>query len=128
MPMGAMAIWNGAMPAGTTAKDLALGIIHQIGTDGGTRHVIEYRGEAIRRLSMEARMTLCNMSIESGARAGMIAPDETTFAYLKGRPNVPSGAEWERAVAHWRTLATDDNAQFEQTVDFDCSTLEPFVT
>jgi 3-isopropylmalate/(R)-2-methylmalate dehydratase large subunit len=116
------------MPQGTTAKDLALAIIHQIGTDGGTGHVIEYRGDAVRSLSMEGRMTLCNMSIESGARAGMIAPDDTTFVYLKGKPNAPSGAEWDRAVAYWRTLATDDGAQFDQSVDFDCAKLEPFVT
>jgi 3-isopropylmalate/(R)-2-methylmalate dehydratase large subunit len=119
---------HGDMPKGTTAKDLALAIIHYIGTDGGTQHVIEYRGDAVRALSMEARMSLCNMSIESGARAGMIAPDDTTFAYLKGRPNAPSGAEWERSVAYWQTLATDDGAAFDHTIDFDCKNLEPFVT
>ena len=119
---------RGEMPRGTTAKDLALAIIHQIGTDGGTQHVIEYRGEAVRRLSMEGRMTLCNMSIESGARAGMVAPDDKTFAYLKGRPNAPAGKDRERALDYWRTLATDDGAQFERTIDFDCAKLEPFVT
>lgn len=119
---------RGAMPKGTTAKDLALGIIHQIGTDGGTGYVIEYRGDAVRALSMEGRMTLCNMSIESGARAGMVSPDETTFAYLRSTPNAPKGEAWDKAVAYWRTLATDEGATFDCTIDFDCSRLEPFVT
>ena len=95
---------------GVTAKDLALGIIGQIGTDGATGHVIEYAGEAVRALSMEGRMTLCNMSIEAGARAGMVAPDETTFAYVQGKRFAPQGADWERAVDHWRTLSSDDGA------------------
>lgn len=119
---------KGDLPRGTTAKDLALGIIHQIGTDGGTGHVIEYAGEAVRELSMEGRMTLCNMSIESGARAGMVAPDETTFAYLKDRPHAPKGEKWEQAVAYWRTLPSDPTARFDQVVEFDASKLEPWVT
>ncbi len=119
---------RGGMPAGTTAKDLALGIIHQIGTDGGTGCVIEYCGDAVRALSMEGRMTLCNMSIESGARAGMVAPDETTFAYLKNTPNAPKASAWDKAVAYWRTLPSDEEAIYDRTVDFDCGKLEPFVT
>lgn len=119
---------KGELPAGTTAKDLALGIIHQIGTDGGTGCVIEYAGNAVRRLSMEGRMTLCNMSIESGARAGMVAPDETTFTYLKGRPYAPAGEKWEQAVAHWRTLQGDPGAEFDVVIEFDAAKLEPFVT
>src|SRR5690606_32139565 len=95
---------DGQLPAGVDAKDLILAIIGEIGVSGGTGHVIEYRGTAIEALSMEARMTVCNMSIEAGARAGMIAPDDTTFAYLQGRPWAPQGAEWERAVQYWRTL------------------------
>jgi 3-isopropylmalate/(R)-2-methylmalate dehydratase large subunit len=119
---------EGALPAGVSAKDLILAIIGRIGTGGGQGHVIEYRGEAIRGLSMEGRMTVCNMSIEAGARAGMIAPDETTFAYLKGRPHAPTGADWEAAVAHWRTLATDDDATFDKEVVIDATTLSPYVT
>ncbi len=119
---------KGDLPKGTTAKDLALGIIHQIGTDGGTGCVIEYAGEAVRKLSMEGRMTLCNMSIESGARAGMVAPDETTFAYLKGRPNVPKGELWEQAVTYWRSLPSDAGASFDVVVEFDATKLEPWVT
>ena len=119
---------NGAVPKGLTAKDIALAIIHQIGTDGGTGYVIEYAGEAIRSLSMEGRMTLCNMAIESGARAGMVAPDETTYAYLKGRPHAPKGEQWERAVAYWRTLPSDPGAKFDRVVEFDASTLQPWVT
>ncbi len=119
---------RGGMPAGTTAKDLALGIIHQIGTDGGPGFVIEYSGDAVRALSMEGRMTLCNMSIESGARAGMVAPDETTFAYLKNTPNAPKASAWDKAVAYWRTLPSDEEAIYDRTVDFDCGKLEPFVT
>jgi len=119
---------NGSLPAGTTAKDLALAIIHRIGTDGGTGSVIEYAGQAITDLSIEGRMTLCNMSIESGARAGMIAPDEKTFEYLNGRPNAPKGDKWESAVAHWRTLTTDADATFDQTVEFDATEIEPYVT
>ncbi|HEX8843223.1 MAG TPA: 3-isopropylmalate dehydratase large subunit [Pyrinomonadaceae bacterium] len=119
---------SGSLPAGVTAKDLALAIIGQIGTDGATGHVIEYAGEAISALSMEGRMTLCNMSIEAGARAGMIAPDETTFAYLEGRRFSPRGALWDEALAYWRTLHTDEGAQFDQTVEIDASALAPFVT
>ncbi len=119
---------NGAVPKGLTAKDVALAIIHQIGTDGGTGYVIEYAGEAIRSLSMEGRMTLCNMAIESGARAGMVAPDETTYAYLKGRPHAPKGEQWERAVAYWRTLPSDPDAKFDRVVEFDASKLQPWVT
>jgi 3-isopropylmalate/(R)-2-methylmalate dehydratase large subunit len=119
---------TGTLPEGVTAKDLALGIIGQIGTDGATGCVIEYAGEAVRALSMEGRMTLCNMSIEAGARAGMIAPDETTFAYLKGRRFAPSGEQWEEAVAHWRTFVSDDDAAFDRVVQIDASQLEPFVT
>ncbi len=119
---------HGQLPNGVTAKDLALGIIGQIGTDGATGHVIEYAGEAVRSLSMEGRMTLCNMSIEAGAKAGMIAPDETTFAYLKGRRFVPSGTAWNEALAQWRKLPSDENAVFDRTVEIDASTLEPFVT
>ncbi len=118
----------GALPAGVTAKDLALGIIHQIGTDGGSGCAIEYAGPAIRALSMEGRMTLCNMSIESGARAGMVAPDETTFAYIKGRAYAPKGDRWEKAVAYWRTLPSDPGARFDRVVDFDASALQPWVT
>jgi 3-isopropylmalate/(R)-2-methylmalate dehydratase large subunit len=110
------------------AKDLALGIIGQIGTDGATGHVIEYAGEAVRGLSMEGRMTLCNMSIEAGARAGMIAPDETTFAYVKGRRFAPQGREWESAVEQWRSLPTDDGARFDKMVQIDAVGLSPFVT
>jgi len=119
---------TGALPEGVTAKDLALGLIGKIGTDGATGYAIEYTGEAVRALSMEGRMTLCNMSIEAGARAGMIAPDETTFAYLKGRRFAPSGERWEKTLDHWRTFASDDDAVFDTTVTIDASRLEPFVT
>ena len=119
---------SGDLPMGTTAKDLALAIIHQIGTDGGTGYVIEYAGKAISHLSVEGRMTLCNMSIESGARAGMIAPDDKTFEYLRGRPNSPSGSRWDAAVDYWRTLATDAGARFDRTVEVDASKIEPYVT
>src|SRR5579875_3150977 len=105
---------EGELPHGVTAKDIILGIIGRIGTDGATGHVIEYAGSAIRSLSMEGRMTICNMSIEAGARAGMIAPDETTFAYLKGRRFVPKGAEWDKAVAEWSELKTDPGAKFDR--------------
>src|SRR5437763_6228371 len=115
-----------ALPEGVTAKDLALGIIGQIGTDGAAGHVIEYAGEAVRGLSMEGRMTLCNMSIEAGARAGMVAPDETTFAYVKGRRFAPR--EWEHASAHWRSLASDPGARYDKVVEIDASKLAPFVT
>jgi 3-isopropylmalate/(R)-2-methylmalate dehydratase large subunit len=119
---------HGSLPEGVTAKDLALGIIGQIGTDGGAGHVIEYAGEAVRSLSMEGRMTLCNMSIEAGARAGMIAADETTFAYLQGRRFAPKGEAWTAALAYWRTLSSDRDADFDRRVQLDASTLEPHVT
>ena len=120
---------RGRLADGVTAKDLALGIIGQIGTDGATGHVIEYAGPAaVRALSMEGRMTLCNMSIEAGARAGMVAPDETTFAYVKGKRFVPQGAEWEKAIAYWRSLPTDDGATFDKVVEIDGAQLCPFVT
>ena len=128
-PFKTMAInVEGALPQGVTAKDVILAIIAKIGTGGGQGYVLEYRGAAIRALSMEGRMTICNMSIEAGARAGMVAPDETTFAYLKDRPHAPTGAEWDAAVAYWRTLATDDDAVFDAEVTIDASTLSPFVT
>jgi len=119
---------DGALPEGVTAKDLILAIIAEIGTGGGQGYVLEYRGEAVRALSMEGRMTVCNMSIEAGARAGMIAPDETTFDYLKGRPHAPKGADWDAAVAYWRTLATDEDAVFDREVVIDAAALTPFVT
>ena len=119
---------SGVLPEGVTAKDLALGIIGKIGTDGATGFVIEYAGEAVRALSMEGRMTLCNMSIEAGARAGMIAPDETTFAYLKGRRFAPAGDQWELGLKRWRMLASDDDAEFDRVIEIDASRLEPFVT
>jgi 3-isopropylmalate/(R)-2-methylmalate dehydratase large subunit len=119
---------NGELPYGVTAKDLILAIIARIGTGGGQGHIIEYRGEAIRALSMEGRMTVCNMSIEAGARAGMIAPDETTFAYLEGRPHAPQGADWEAAKEYWRSLRTDDDATFDREVVIDAAELTPFVT
>ena len=119
---------RGALPEAVTAKDLALGIIMQLGTDGATGHVIEYAGEAVQSLSMEGRMTLCNMSIEAGARAGIIAPDNTTFSYLEGRRFAPSGAAWEEALARWKTFRTDDDADFDQVVEIDSATLEPFVS
>src|SRR5678810_845987 len=119
---------TGALPEGVTAKDLALGIIGLIGTAGGTGHVIEYAGEAVRGLSMEGRMTVCNMSIEAGARAGMIAPDETTFAYLQGRRYAPQGAEWDKAVARWRELPSDAGAQYDKVIEIDAAKLSPFVT
>src|SRR6267142_928045 len=119
---------RGPLPEGVTAKDLALGIIGQIGTDGATGHVIEYAGEAVRGLSMEGRMTLCNMSIEAGARAGMIAPDETTFAYVQGRRFAPKGSDWEDAVASWRRLASDPGAKYDRVIEIDAASLAPFVT
>jgi 3-isopropylmalate/(R)-2-methylmalate dehydratase large subunit len=128
-PFRTMAITvDGALPEGVTAKDLILAVIARIGTGGGQGYVLEYRGEAVRALSMEARMTICNMSIEAGARAGMIAPDETTFAYIEGRPKAPSGRDWHDAVAYWRTLVTDDDAEFDAEVVIDASELTPFVT
>jgi len=119
---------SGSLPSGVTAKDLALGIIGRIGTDGATGHAIEYRGEAVSSLSMEGRMTLCNMSIEAGARAGMIAPDETTFAYLKDKPHAPHGELWTEALAYWRTLQSDEGAWFDRTVEIEAGELAPFVT
>ena len=119
---------RGSLPEGVTAKDLALGIIGKIGTDGATGYTIEYTGEVVRALSMEGRMTLCNMSIEAGARAGMIAPDETTFAYLKGRRFAPEGEAWDKAISHWKTLKSDDDAVFDRVIEIDASQLEPFVT
>ena len=119
---------NGKIPAGVTAKDIVLAIIGKIGTGGGTGCVIEYAGEAIEALSMEGRMTVCNMSIEAGARAGIIAPDEKTFEYLKGRPKAPKGAHWEQAVAYWRTLKSDPGAHFDHEVVLDASALPPLVT
>ena len=119
---------DGALPPGVYAKDVVLAIIGKIGVDGGTGHVIEYRGNAIRALDMEARMTICNMSIEGGARAGMIAPDDTTFDYLYGRERAPQGADWDAAVARWRGLCTDDGTRFDRTVSIDASSLTPMVT
>jgi 3-isopropylmalate/(R)-2-methylmalate dehydratase large subunit len=119
---------TGRLPAGVTPKDVVLAIIGRIGTAGGTGHVIEYAGEAIRGMSMEGRMTVCNMSIEAGARAGLIAPDETTFEYLKGRPMVPKGAAFEQAVAYWRGLPTDEGARFDREVTLDAAAIEPQVT
>ncbi len=119
---------EGALPAGVTAKDLVLAVIAQIGTGGGTGHVIEYRGEAIRALSMEGRMTVCNMSIEAGARAGLVAPDDTTFEYLRGRPHAPRDADWDAAVAYWRSLVTDADATFDHQVTLDATSLSPYVT
>ena len=119
---------DGALPFGTSSKDLILAIIGTLGTAGGTGHVIEYAGQAIRDLSMEARMTVCNMSIEAGARAGLIAPDETTFAYVEGRPMAPKGAAWEQALAHWRTLPSDDGARYDKEVTLDAAAIAPQVT
>ena len=119
---------SGQLPEGVTAKDLALGVIGKIGTDGATGHVIEYAGEVVRGLSMEARMTLCNMSIEAGARAAMVAPDETTFAYVKGRRFAPQGDAWDKSVAYWKTLTSDTGARFDKVLNIDAATLAPFVT
>jgi 3-isopropylmalate/(R)-2-methylmalate dehydratase large subunit len=119
---------DGDLPAGCSAKDLVLAIIGTIGTAGGTGHVIEYAGDAVRALSMEGRMTVCNMSIEAGARAGLIAPDETTFAYLKDRPMAPQGADFEKAVAHWRTLVSDPGAAYDKEVTLRADELVPYVT
>ena len=128
-PFKTMAVTvNGLLPEGVTAKDLILAVIAQIGTGGGQGYVIEYRGEGVRGLSMEGRMTLCNMSIEAGARAGMVAPDETTFSYLQGRDHAPKGADWDTAVSYWRTLATDSDATFDKEVVIEASELSPFVT
>ena len=118
----------GALPVGVTAKDLTLAVIGAIGTAGGTGHVIEYAGEAIRGLSMEGRMTVCNMSIEAGARAGLIAPDDVTFSYLEGRPMVPSGDLWEKAVAYWRTLPSDEGAEYDREITLEAARIAPQVT
>ena len=126
---GAMTITvEGGLPRGVSAKDVILAIIARIGTSGGVGKVLEYRGSAIRSLSMEGRMTVCNMSIEAGARAGMVAPDDTTFAFLEGRAHAPTGAAWERALEHWRSLATDDDARFDDEVVIDAATLRPQVS
>ena len=119
---------EGSLKEGTTAKDIILAVIAQIGTGGGQGYVLEYRGSAIRDLSMEARMTVCNMSIEAGARAGLFAPDEVTFEYLKGRPHAPQGADWEEAVQYWSTLVTDADAQFDKEITLKAEDVEPFVT
>ncbi|MET4050897.1 3-isopropylmalate/(R)-2-methylmalate dehydratase large subunit [Frigoribacterium sp. PvP054] len=128
-PFKTMAVTvEGTLRPGVTAKDIILAVIAQIGTGGGQGYVLEYRGSAIRSLSMEGRMTICNMSIEAGARAGMVAPDQTTYDYLQGRPHAPSGADWDEAVAYWDTLPTDDDAVFDAEIFLDADTLEPFVT
>ena len=119
---------NGSLPEGVTAKDLVLTLIAHTGTGGGQGYIVEYRGQAIEELSMEGRMTVCNMSIEWGAKAGMIAPDQTTFDYIEGKPEAPKGADWDAAVAHWRTLRTDDDAVFDEEIVLDASTMTPFVT
>jgi 3-isopropylmalate/(R)-2-methylmalate dehydratase large subunit len=119
---------DGKLPDGVTAKDITLAIIGETGTAGGTGHVLEYAGEAIRALSMEGRMTVCNMAIEGGARAGMVAPDEKTFAYVMGRPRAPKGADYDRAVAYWRTLFTDERAHFDKEVRLDAAKLPPIVS
>jgi 3-isopropylmalate/(R)-2-methylmalate dehydratase large subunit len=119
---------DGRLAAGVSAKDIILNLLSRIGVGGGTGHVFEYRGSAIEALSMEQRMTICNMSIEGGARAGLIAPDETTFEYLHGRPHAPQGVEWEAAIDRWRTLPTDDGAVFDRTITIDAGALEPMVT
>ena len=119
---------NGKLRPGVTAKDLILAIIGKIGVSGGTGHVIEYRGDTIRALDMDGRMTVCNMSIEAGARAGMIAPDETTYDYLRGRPRAPQGVEWDRAVERWKQLPTESGARFDKEVDIDGAALEPMIT
>ncbi|HEY5907011.1 MAG TPA: 3-isopropylmalate dehydratase large subunit, partial [Vicinamibacteria bacterium] len=119
---------SGQLQPGITAKDVILAVIAKIGVGGATGHVVEYRGSAIRALSMEERMTVCNMSIEAGARAGLVAPDDTTYEYLAGRPQAPAGAAWERALARWRTLPSDTGAAFDQTVSLDATSLQPMIT
>ena len=119
---------NGSLPEGVTAKDLVLTLITHTGTGGGQGYIAEYRGQAIEELSMEGRMTVCNMSIEWGAKAGLIAPDQTTFDYVEGKPEAPKGADWDAAVAHWKTLRTDDDAVFDKEIELDASTMTPFVT
>jgi 3-isopropylmalate/(R)-2-methylmalate dehydratase large subunit len=128
-PFKTMAInVEGKLRAGVTSKDIILAVIAKIGTGGGQGYVLEYRGSAIRDLSMEARMTICNMSIEAGARAGMVAPDQTTYEYLKGRVHAPEGKDWDEAVKYWDSLATDEDAVFDAEVFLDANTLDPFVT
>ncbi|RNI23253.1 3-isopropylmalate dehydratase large subunit [Flexivirga caeni] len=128
-PFKTMAInIDGELPDGVTSKDIILAVIAKIGTGGGQGYVLEYRGSAVRNMSMEARMTMCNMSIEAGARAGMVAPDQTTFDYLKGREHAPTGADWDAAVEAWSQLQTDDDAVFDEEVHLDASRLTPFVT
>jgi 3-isopropylmalate/(R)-2-methylmalate dehydratase large subunit len=128
-PFKTMAITvNGTLKPGVTSKDVILAVIATIGTGGGQGYVLEYRGEAIEALSMEGRMTICNMSIEAGARAGMIAPDDTTFSYVQSRPHAPQGQDWDDAVAYWRTLGTDDDATFDREVVLDAADIAPFVT
>ncbi len=119
---------NGSLPAGVTAKDMVLTLIAHTGTGGGQGYIVEYRGQAIEELSMEGRMTVCNMSIEWGAKAGLIAPDQTTFDYIEGRPEAPTGADWDAAVAHWKSLVTDDDAVYDEEIVLDASTMTPFVT
>ncbi|AFV89844.1 MAG: 3-isopropylmalate dehydratase large subunit [Acidipropionibacterium acidipropionici] len=119
---------NGQLPEGVTPKDLVLTLISEVGTGGGQGYMVEYRGEAFETMSMEGRMTVCNMSIEWGAKAGMVAPDETTFAYVKGRPHAPQGEQWEQAVAYWKTLRTDEDAVFDREIVLDASQISPFVT
>src|SRR4029079_15624634 len=119
---------NGSLPDGVTAKDRVLTLIAHTGTGGGQGYIVEYRGQAIEELSMEGRMTVCNMSIEWGARAGLVAPDQTTFDYIEGRPEAPEGEEWDAAVAYWKTLVTDDDAVFDEEIVLDASTMAPFVT
>jgi 3-isopropylmalate/(R)-2-methylmalate dehydratase large subunit len=128
-PAKTMAITvEGVLPAGCSAKDVILGIINRIGTGGGVGHVLEYRGSAIRALSMEGRMTICNMSIEAGARAGMVAPDDTTFVYLEGRPHAPAGLDWEQALDDWRSLPSDPGATFDAEITIDAAALRPYVS
>jgi 3-isopropylmalate/(R)-2-methylmalate dehydratase large subunit len=119
---------EGELKPGVSAKDIILALLAKIGVGGGTGHVFEYTGPAIRALSMEERMTICNMSIEGGARAGLVAPDETTFEYIKGRPLAPQGEDWDKAVAYWRTLASDEGAVYDKTITIDASALEPMIT
>ncbi len=128
-PFKTMAVTvNGSLRPGVSSKDIILAVIAQIGTGGGQGYVLEYRGTAIEQLSMEARMTICNMSIEAGARAGMIAPDETTFEFVAYRPHAPTGKDWDDAVEYWRSLRTDEGAQFDAEIIIDADELEPFVT
>ncbi len=119
---------NGRLPEGCASKDIILALLAKIGVGGGTGHVFEYRGEAIRALTMEQRMTICNMSIEGGARAGLVAPDDTTLAYIKGKKHAPTGAAWDEAVAYWRSLASDEGAVYDKEIDIDASALEPMIT